>query len=49
MSFDLVPNPGLDIRTYQFVAVVEEGIYTCQCNIFEMWGLLCLHILRLMV
>jgi hypothetical protein len=29
--------------------VVEAGIYTCQCNIFEMWGLLCPHILRLMI
>jgi hypothetical protein len=31
------------------VAVVEARIYTCQCNIFEMWVLLCPHILRLMV
>jgi hypothetical protein len=49
LSYDLVPNPGLDIRTYRVAAVVEARIYTCQCNIFEMWGLLCPHILRLMI
>jgi hypothetical protein len=29
LSFDLVPNPGLDIRTYRVAAVVETRIYTC--------------------
>jgi hypothetical protein len=49
LSFDLVPNPGLAIWMYRVVAELDEGIYTCQCSTFEMWGLLCPHILRVMV
>lgn len=49
LSFDLVPNQGLDMRTYRVEVVVEDGLYTCGCNSFEMCGLICAHIIRVMV
>ena len=49
LSFDLIPNPGLDVKTYRVHVVVAEGLYSCGCNVFEMCGLLCPHIIRVMV
>ncbi|KAM0859749.1 hypothetical protein ACQ4PT_046983 [Festuca glaucescens] len=49
LSFDLVPNIGLDIKTYRVEVVAAESLYSCGCNSFEMCGLLCPHIIRVMV
>ena len=49
MCFDLVPNPGIDMKTYRVRVVVEDGLYSCGCNGFEMCGLICPHIIRVMV
>lgn len=49
ISFDLVPNPNLDLKTYRVQVAVEEGLYSCGCNAFEMCGLICPHIIRVMV
>ena len=47
--FDLVLNPGLDLKTYRVRISFEEGLYSCSCNRFEMCGLICPHIIRVMV
>ncbi|KAM0832385.1 hypothetical protein ACQ4PT_064932 [Festuca glaucescens] len=47
--FDLVPNPGLDLKTYRVQVGFEDETYTCVCNQFEMCGLICPHIVRVMV
>jgi hypothetical protein len=47
--FDLVPNQDLDVKTYRVAVNPEEGLYTCGCNMFEMCGLICPHIIRVMV
>jgi hypothetical protein len=49
LCFDLVPNPGFDLKTYRVQVVVEEGLFSCGCNAFEMCGLICAHIIRVMV
>ncbi|KAK1603349.1 hypothetical protein QYE76_018028 [Lolium multiflorum] len=49
LSFDLIPNIGLDIKTYRVEVVAAESLYSCGCNSFEMCGLLCAHIIRVMV
>ncbi|KAK1648197.1 hypothetical protein QYE76_066002 [Lolium multiflorum] len=49
LCFDLVPNPGLDLRTYRVQVGLEEETYTCGCNQFEMCGLICPHIIRVIV
>ncbi|KAK1611351.1 hypothetical protein QYE76_044487 [Lolium multiflorum] len=49
LCFDLVPNPGLDVRTYRVQVGLEEETYTCGCNQFEMCGLICPHIIRVIV
>ena len=49
MSFDLIPHPGLDMKTYRVHAMVQCETYACGCNAFEMCGLLCAHIIRVMV
>jgi hypothetical protein len=49
LSFDLIPNIGLDIKTYRVEVVAAESLYSCGCNTFEMCGLLCAHIIRVMV
>ena len=49
MSFDLVPNPGLDMRTYRVRVGIEDDLFSCGCNGFEMCGLVCPHIIRVMV
>ncbi|KAM0930284.1 hypothetical protein ACQ4PT_001033 [Festuca glaucescens] len=49
LSFDLVPNPGLDLKTYRVQVGFEDDSYTCGCNQFEMCGLLWPHIIRVMV
>ncbi|KAM0884831.1 hypothetical protein ACQ4PT_030756 [Festuca glaucescens] len=49
LSLDLVPNIGLDIKTYRVEVVAAESLYSCACNSFEMCGLLCPHIIRVMV
>ncbi|KAM0894298.1 hypothetical protein ACQ4PT_024570 [Festuca glaucescens] len=49
LCFDLVPNPGLDVKTYRVEVVPDNQTYTCGCNLFEMCGLICPHIVRVMV
>ncbi|KAM0893924.1 hypothetical protein ACQ4PT_024824 [Festuca glaucescens] len=49
LSFDLVPNIGLDSKTYQVEVVAADSLYSCGCHSFEMCGLLCPHIIRVMV
>ncbi|KAK1686001.1 hypothetical protein QYE76_046849 [Lolium multiflorum] len=49
LCFDLVPNQDLDVKTYRVAVNPEEGLYTCGCNMFEMCGLICPHIIRVMV
>ncbi|KAM0879653.1 hypothetical protein ACQ4PT_034093 [Festuca glaucescens] len=49
LSFDLVPNIGLDIKTYQVEVVAADALYSCGCNSFEMCGLICPHVIRVMV
>ncbi|KAM0904309.1 hypothetical protein ACQ4PT_018099 [Festuca glaucescens] len=49
LCFDLVPNQDLDVKTYRVAVNPEEGWYTCGCNMFEMCGLICPHIIRVMV
>lgn len=49
LCFDLVPNEGLDVKTYRVLVAAAEGLYSCGCNEFEMCGLLCPHIIRVMV
>jgi hypothetical protein len=49
LCFDLVPNPNLDFKTYMVKVVVEDQLFTCACTAFEMCGLICPHIIRVMV
>ncbi|KAM0850814.1 hypothetical protein ACQ4PT_052830 [Festuca glaucescens] len=49
LCFDLVPNPGLDLKTYRVQVGLEEETYACGCNQFEMCGLICPHIIRVLV
>jgi hypothetical protein len=49
LNFDLVPNEGLGIKMYRVQVVLAEGLYTCACNTLEMCGLVCPHIVRVMV
>lgn len=49
LCFDLEPNTEHDIKTYRVQVEVENGVYTCGCNSFEMCGVLCAHIIRVMV
>ncbi|KAM0930174.1 hypothetical protein ACQ4PT_000966 [Festuca glaucescens] len=49
LCFDLVPNPGLDLKTYRVQVGFEDETYTCGCNQFEMCGLICPHIVRVTV
>jgi hypothetical protein len=49
LCFDLVPNPGLDVKTYRVEVEPDNQTYTCGCNLFEMCGLICPHIVRVMV
>ena len=49
LSFDLIPNIGLDVKTYRVEVDAAESSYSCGCNTFEMCGLLCAHIIRVMV
>ncbi|KAM0867427.1 hypothetical protein ACQ4PT_042022 [Festuca glaucescens] len=49
LCFNLVPNQDLDVKTYRVAVNPEEGWYTCGCNMFEMCGLICPHIIRVMV
>ncbi|KAM0838672.1 hypothetical protein ACQ4PT_060833 [Festuca glaucescens] len=49
LCFDLVPNPGLDVKIYRVEVVPDNQTYTCGCNLFEMCGLICPHIVRVMV
>ena len=37
------------MKTYRVRVVVEDGLYSCGCNTFEMCGLICPHIIRVMV
>lgn len=47
--FALVANDGQDPRTYRVQADDANGFYDCSCNMFDMCGLLCPHIVRVMV
>ena len=47
--FRLVANDGLDPKQYLVRVVREHDSYTCSCNMFEMCGLVCSHIIRVMV
>jgi hypothetical protein len=49
LCFDLVPNPGFDLKTYRVQVMAGEGLFSCGCNAFEMCGLICPHIIRVMV
>ena len=49
LCFDLVPNIGVDIKTYRVQVELVDGLYKCGCNTFEMCGLICAHIIRVMV
>nr|XP_051219333.1 uncharacterized protein LOC127336545 [Lolium perenne] len=49
LSFDLIPNIGLNVKTYRVEVDAAESLYSCGCNTFEMCGLLCAHIIRVMV
>jgi hypothetical protein len=44
ICFNLVPNPGLDFKTYMVKVVAEDQLFTCACTAFEMCGLICPHI-----
>lgn len=49
MCFDLIPNPGYGVKTYQVQVKLDDECYKCGCNTFEMCGLICPHIVRVMV
>jgi hypothetical protein len=49
LDFDLVPNPGLDMKTYRVEVDVQNDLYTCGCSTFEMCGLICPHVIRVMI
>jgi hypothetical protein len=49
LNFDLMPNPRLDMKTYRVEVDVENELYTYGCNAFEMCGLICPHIIRVMI
>jgi hypothetical protein len=34
LSFDLVPNLRLDLKTYRVQVVLDDGVYLCGCNQF---------------
>ena len=49
LHFALVASDGNDARTYRVQADVVNGSYECSCNMFDMCGLICPHIVRVMV
>jgi hypothetical protein len=49
LRFSLVASDRRDTRTYQVEADVANGLYDCSCNMFDMCGLICPHIIRVMV
>jgi hypothetical protein len=49
LCYDLVLNAGLEQKTYRVRVVPEDATYSCGCTYFEMCGLLCPHIIRVMV
>ncbi|KAK1697083.1 hypothetical protein QYE76_013780 [Lolium multiflorum] len=49
LRFSLVASDRRDTRTYQVEADVANGLYDCNCNMFDMCGLICPHIIRVMV
>ena len=49
LCYNLVPNPRIELKTYRVRVVVEDGLYSCGCNTFAMCGLICPHIIRVMV
>jgi hypothetical protein len=48
-NFDLVPNPGLDMKTYRVEVDVENELYTYGCSAFEMCSLICPHVIWVMI
>ncbi|KAM0838496.1 hypothetical protein ACQ4PT_060927 [Festuca glaucescens] len=49
LRFSLVASDRRDTRTYQVEADIANGLYECSCNMFDMCGLICPHIIRVMV
>jgi hypothetical protein len=49
LRFSLVASDRRDTRTYRVEADVANGLYDCSCNMFDMCGLICPHIIRVMV
>jgi hypothetical protein len=49
LNFDLVSNPRLDMKTYRVEVDVENELYTCGCSGFEMCGLICPHVIWVMI
>ncbi|KAM0930404.1 hypothetical protein ACQ4PT_001098 [Festuca glaucescens] len=49
LRFSLVASDRRDTRAYQVEADIANGLYECSCNMFDMCGLICPHIIRVMV
>ncbi|KAE8778713.1 Protein FAR1-RELATED SEQUENCE 3 [Hordeum vulgare] len=47
--FHLVANDGVNPKVYIVRVDLEDDRYMCSCNMFEMCGLICPHIIRVMV
>ncbi|KAE8810165.1 Protein FAR1-RELATED SEQUENCE 3 [Hordeum vulgare] len=47
--FHLVANDGANSKVYVVRVDPEDERYMCSCNMFEMCGLICPHIIRVMV
>lgn len=47
--FQLVANDGVNPKVYTVRVTPEDQTYMCSCNMFEMCGLICPHIIRVMV
>ena len=45
LCYDLVPNPGIEMKTYRVRVVLEDGLFSCGCNVFEMCDLIYPHII----
>jgi hypothetical protein len=49
IMFELYSNLYDNPKLYHVHAVIEEGLYSCSCHYFEMNGVLCSHIIRVMI
>jgi hypothetical protein len=49
LRFSIIANDAIDIRTYRVQVDLATSTYECSCNLFDMCGLLCPHIVRVMV